>query len=231
MTAALLLSAMAVALPSPLAAPAPLQSAPAPNGGTVRIELTSPQEGTTIAPGTSVTWNLTASVSEGDNLGLAMISCDIEQDPNNPQLTTVHLGSPGSNAMRDFDFPNGYTNPGPTPRLSGFGGTEIGPEGQANLVQIGGAQNTFGRVGPCLGANGEICMGQDVVVDTGVGQSPQGERIAYGPLRVNAPGTYTFRITEAFANTLRAVNAPPQASVVRPAKIIISKPTITFTVQ
>ena len=50
-------------------------------------------------------------------------------------------------------------------------------------------------------------MGQDVFVDTGVGQSPQGEHIAYGPLRAPVtPGTYTFRLTRASANTLHVVN-------------------------
>ena len=231
MTAAILLSAMAAVLPPPAPAASPAQFVPPATGGTVRVELTSPQDGTTIAPGESIQWDLTVYVSDGDNLGLAMISCDLEQNPNNPQLTNVHMGWGGGDIMREFDAPKGYSNPGPIPELSGFGGTEIGPAGQANLYQIGGAQNTFGRVGPCMGPNDEICMGQDVLVNIGVGQAPQGERVAYGPLRVNAPGTYTFEVTQAFANTLRKVNAAPQASVVRPAKIVISKPTITITVQ
>lgn len=231
MPAAMLLAALAATLSPPTPAVVAPQLVAPPDGGTVLVELTSPQDGMTIAPGDSVQWDLTVHVSDGDNLGLAMISCDIEQSPNNPQPTNVHFAWSGGDIMREFDAPKGYANPGPEPELSGFGGTEIGPEGQANLYQIGGAQNTFGKVGPCMGPNGEICMGQDVLVNIGVGQGSGGERVAYGPLRVNAPGTYTFEVTRAFANTLQTVNAPPQASVVRPAKIVFSKPTITFTVQ
>lgn len=203
-------------------------------GGTVRVELTSPQNGATVPPSTPIEWHLTAYVSQGDNLGLAMISCDIRQDPSNPERTNVHQAWSGGDAMRQFDQPLGFTNPGPEVGRSGFGGTEIGPvEGERDLFQIGGAQNTFGVPGPCLGPAGEICMGQDLFVDTGVGQATQGELVAYGPLRAPAtPGTYRFRVTSVVANTLAVVNAPPQASVVRPAKVDFSQQSeIHFTVQ
>lgn len=202
-------------------------------GGTVRVELTSPQNGATVPPDASIEWNLTAYVSQGDNLGLAMISCDIQQDPGNPERTNVHQGWSGGDVMREFDQPRGFTNPGPEVGRSGFGGTEIGVEREKDLFQIGGAQNTFGVPGPCLGPAGEICMGQDVFVNIGVGQASQGELVAYGPLRApDTPGTYRFRLTRAVANTLAVVNAPPQASVVLPAKVDISQQNeIRFTVQ
>ena len=201
-------------------------------GGTVRVELTSPQNGATLPPSASIEWHLTAFVSQGDNLGLAMISCDIRQDPGNPERTNVHQGWSGGDSMREFDQPKGFTNPGPEVGRSGFGGTEIGIEREKDLFQIGGAQNTFGVLGPCLGPAGEICMGQDLLVDTGVGQSAQGELVAYGPLRAPAtPGTYRFRLTRASANTLAVVNAPPQASVVRAARVDIAQDEIWFTVQ
>ena len=227
MTTLLFLPALAAAL-----APPP-QTTDENLGGTVRIELTSPQDGMTLPPAASIEWNLTAYVSLNDNLGLAMISCDIEQDPSNPEPTTVHMGWSGGDIMREFDLPKGFTNPGPAVEVSGFGGTEVGEPTKKNLFQIGGAQNTFGVPGPCLGPAGEVCMGQDVFVDTGVGQSAQGEHIAYGPLRAPVtPGTYTFRLKRASANTLHVVNAPPQASVVMRAKVVLDQNTaISFTVQ
>jgi len=206
------------------------QSGP-PVGGIVHLEFDSPSAAQVVNPGDSVHWMLTAYVSASDNLGLSLISVDIGQLSDNPELLDIPRGGATSTAMRAFDRPRGFANPGAQPEQSGFRGTPVGKNGQRNLAQIGGAQNTFGVTGPCLGPNGEICMGQDIIVTPGVGQSG-GQLIALGSFIAPAtPGSYEFEITSAVANTLHEINVPPQPSVVRPARIELAIKGFRFNVQ
>lgn len=200
---------------------------------TVTVSVISQQDGQTLSPGAPVKWILRADVSQGDNLGLALVTADFEQDENNPFLFDIPTGRGITSTMRAFDHPEGFTNPGEFLRKSGFGGTRVGTPGQRNLAQIGGAQNTFGFVPAALGQNGEVERGLDINVDTGVGQGPNGQRFASGNFRApNLPGTYTFRVSSVTANVLTEVNAPPVASkVMRADTVIGASGSFTFTVQ
>ena len=134
--------------------------------------------------------------------------------------------------MRAFDFPDGFANLGNNLLKSGFGGTQTGLEGEKNLLQIGGAQNTFGRAPADLGPNGEVRRGQDVDVDLGVGQGVNGQLFATGNFRVpSVPGTYVFRASNLIANVIEQKDPAPLASLVRAADTLFINDTITFTVQ
>jgi hypothetical protein len=210
-------------------------AASAPPGGSVAVSLSSSRDGRIVPPGTRVNWEITAFVSPSDNRGLALISVDLVQDPNNPELHDLRRGDVALGAMRQFDWPKGFSNPGDplaVPMVSGFGGTPTGLLGQRDLTQIGGAQNTFGLPGPCLGDAGDICTGQDIIPEIGVGQLPEGVRVTKGSFRAPVtPGTYRFSLANLRANTLDVVNAPPQASVVQRADVtVLNGGDIEFTV-
>jgi hypothetical protein len=166
-----------------------------------------------------------------DNLGLALALVDLVQDPANPQQLSLPPGRRTA-AMAGFDWPRGYANPVKRWTESGFGGTPVRNElGGTDLVQIGGAQNTFGIPGPCLGPHQDRCVGQDVVVDPGVAQGPAGEVLA--TITFPAPavsGTYAFHLENPLANTLTAIQAPPAVSGVREAATAVPAPTVTFAV-
>ncbi|MEM7519260.1 MAG: hypothetical protein AAF368_20340, partial [Planctomycetota bacterium] len=135
-------------------------------------------------------------------------------------------------AMTAFDRPDGFTNPGAAWQVSGFGGTPVGKAGEKDRVQIGGMQNTSGAVGPTFGPNGEISYGQKLTVDSGVGQTPQGEEVTNGAFRApGTPGTYVFRIQNGLANVLTEVNAPPLPSKTAPATVVAGSASFQFTVQ
>jgi hypothetical protein len=191
--------------------------------GTVTLSLTSPSNGLLLPPGSSVAWTITASVSSGDNLGLAMISVDLAQSASNPAFFDIPPAQGVPSGMACFDRSGGISNPPPGGQASGYCGTRVGTAGQRNLVQIGGAQNVFGA---SFGG-----IGTDVDVDQGIGQGPQGQVIAAGVLTApSAPGSYTFSIQNAIANTLTQVNPAPQWSVVGPAAPTITGGTISFDV-
>ncbi len=199
-------------------------SATALGAGTVTLSLTSPVAGQTIAPGTTVNWTINVTVSTGDNLGLALIVCNLLQDPNNPAPFDIPPGSAASipAAMTGFNRPGGIANPGENGAPSGYIGVQRGDPGTKNLFQIGGAQNTFGQAGTLIGT--------DPVVDPGIGQSgPQA--ILSGSF--SAPttfGTYTFRLAGGVANVLTSVGAPPQMSEVSQATVDTSAALFSFTV-
>lgn len=198
----------------------------------VTLNLTSNDAGQTVSPGETIHWQLACAVSQGDNLGLAMISCDLEQDAGNPERFDLRPGVLGSFEMRAFDWPDGYTNPGRVPKTSGFGGTLVGSHGSRDLAQVGGCQNTFGVVGPCLGQDADICMGQETIVTTGVGQDTTPTPVAVGTfVAPRTPGVYTFRIGEARANVLEQVNAPPAHSPTVRADVEFGRADFTVTVQ
>jgi hypothetical protein len=186
--------------------------------GTVTLSLTSPSNGQDVTAGAAVTWTITAEVSTGDNLGLALISVDLVQDAMNPELMDIPVADAAPGAMSGFALPGGVTNP------AGYPGTQVGDGGQLNLAQIGGGQNIFGQAGP-------TGVGQDVNVDTGIGQGVGGQVIATGSF--DAPtteGIYSFSIANAVANTLETVQSPPLNSTATQADVVYSGDTITFTV-
>jgi hypothetical protein len=191
--------------------------------GTVTLTLTSPSDGTYVPPGSAVPWTITAWVSSGDNLGLAMIAVDLAQDPANPALFDIAPAQGVPDGMACFDRSTGVSNPLLPGMVSGYCGTPVGTSGQRNLLQIGGAQNVFGAAFAGIGS--------DVDVDQGIGQTTQGQVIATGVfIAPSAAGLYSFSIQNALANTLNTVSPPPQWSVVGPADLDASLDTISFQI-
>ena len=201
-------------------------------GGIVAYRLISPFDGQTVAPFEVIDWRVRLKVSPDDNGGLALFAFDFVQDKGNPALFNIPRALDPAPELAGFDQPAGFTNPGRKVGLSGYGGVGIGEFGAQDRGQIGGAQNTFGKVGPCFGQSTVICMGQDVDVDSGIGQTAAGVIVAEGSFRApNVPGPYTFRIENMIANTLRTVNVAPVPSTTREATIRNLNDTFTFTVQ
>jgi hypothetical protein len=191
--------------------------------GTVTLSLTSPSDGGYVPPGATVQWAITAWVSSGDNLGLAMFAVDFVQDPANAALFDIPPAQAAPAEMVCFDRAAGISNPVPPGQVSGYRGTPVGVSGQRNLFQIGGSQNVFGAAFAGIGS--------DVDVDQGIGQASQGQVIATGVF--TAPpteGAYSFSIEGAIANTLNNVYPPPQWSVVGPAAAVILDSTISFQI-
>lgn len=190
--------------------------------GTVTFDLSSPNDGGIVAPGALVSWTITVSVSTGDNFGLALATADLVQDVANPALFDLPAGQTPLD-MADFDRPDGISNPGPGGVGSAYGGTPVGTAGAKNLVQIGGAQNTFGVPG-----NG---IGLDYFVRTAVGQSAP-QMLATGSF--SAPsmlGLYSFYLENPIASTLDEIRVPPDFSPISAAVADIGSGSFSFTVQ
>ena len=129
--------------------------------------------------------------------------------------------------MVNFSRPAGITNPGEGGATTGYIGVQRGAEGQKNLIQIGGAQNTFGEALP-PGTG----MGENANVVGGIGQGANAQLVAQGQFNApSAPGTYTFRIQNGLANVLTAVNPPPDFSPVVQATVNLAPASISFTVS
>jgi hypothetical protein len=198
-----------------------VSTVPAFSQGTVTFDFSSPSDGAVVPAGHLIEWTITATVSTGDNMGLALISVDLVQDVGDPELFDIPQAVGVPVGMEGFDRSAGISNP--APGGSCYGGTQIGPAGAKDLVQIGGAQNTFGAPGGGIGL--------DVDVDAGIGQSPGGQEIAADSFPAPmTPGVYIFSTQTATANTLEAVNPPPQWSPVSPATVVMGNPSISFTV-
>ncbi len=201
-------------------------SAAALASGTATVYLESPAAGQTVAPGTAIAWSIKVSVSTGDNLGLALISADLVQDPNNPAKFDIPPGDAASipAIMSGFNRPGGITNPGEGGAPSGYIGVQRVASGQTykNLIQIGGGQNTFGQAGTGFGT--------DPNVEGGIGQSGQ-QLVLSGTF--NAPatnGVYTFRLENVLVNVLDTLNTPPNFSQVSAATVNTSAASFSFTV-
>jgi len=192
--------------------------------GTVTVSLESSQNGQTVAGGAVIDWVITVSVSSGDNAGLAAFACDLVQDAGNPAFLNIPAGDPNSidATMMNFSRPAGISNPGETYPTSGYTGVLRGNPGHRNLIQIGGAQNTFGQAGTTMGTNpnasGGVGQGSPQVVVSGSFAAPA------------ASGVYTFRVDNAMANVLDALNAAPAFSPVSTATVDASSAVITFSV-
>ena len=112
---------------------------------TVTVDLVSSVDGTTIAPGATVDWQIDFSVSSGDNAGLALLIADLNQDAGNPETLDLPPASGVPGAMSNFSRPDGISNPGEGTPTTGYPGVQRGTPGALNLVQIGGAQNTINQ--------------------------------------------------------------------------------------
>lgn len=199
-------------------ASAALAAAAAASAATVAVSLESAADGQTIAPGATVNWTINFSVSTGDNLGLALLSADLVQAAANPDLFDLPVAGGVPAPMVKFARPQGISNPG-----TGYSGTQVGPAGARNLVQIGGGQNTFGYV---LGGS----IGTNVNVQSGVGQSGAVTLASGSFTAPAAAGTYTFSLANVRANTLVQVNPAPAFSVVEEAVVDTTNGSITFDV-
>jgi hypothetical protein len=203
-----------------------------PERETVTLELRSTKHNRVVSPGEMIDWKIKAYVSTHGNLGLAMFAADLDQDPDNPEWIDFVPGDGAPTGMASFDRPAGLTNPSDDPWGSGYGGTPVEVDGRSVLSQIGGAQNSFGVPGPCLGQNSDICMGQQVAVETGIGHAQNGQLIATGSFPAPAaPGTYEFLIDSAMANTFGQVHTPPAWSTTLAAPVVIRKPLVRIHVS
>ena len=191
---------------------------------TVTLDLTSPQNGTTVTAGATVEWSVYATVSTGDNAGLALVAVDLEQNAGNPELFDLLPGTEGSidATMLQFSRPQGIANPGEGGATTGYIGVQRGTAGSMNLKQIGGAQNTFGAAGST--------MGLDYNVEGGVGQSGAQLVVSGSFTAPSTDGTYSFSLTNGLANVLDSVQTPPAFSPVSAATVAYGAQTITFDV-
>jgi len=190
----------------------------------VSLSLNSPQNGQTIAAGATVNWSISFTASAGNNQGLALLVTDLEQDAANPAFLNIPpaAGVPGN--MANFSRPAGISNPGeggPT----GYVGVQRGTAGQRNLVQIGGAQNTFGVANPAGSG-----VAENANVTGGVGQSGAVTLASGSFTAPSANGTYTFRLANPAANVLQQVNTPPAFSPVAEAAVTLAAPSFSFSI-
>jgi hypothetical protein len=193
-------------------------------GQSVTVTLESSQSGQSVAAGTTIDWTIKVVVSTGDNVGLAAVVADVVQDPNNPERFDIPPADPNSldATMLQFSRPAGLSNPGETDPTSGYTGVQRGEMGMKDLLQVGGAQNTFGQAG--------TLMGHDFNVASGVGQSGA-QIVASGSFPAPATsGTYVFRLANVMANVLESVATPPAHSPVVAATVDATGGEFSFTV-
>lgn len=199
-------------------------------GGRAVVYFAAPQPAQVVEVGTPMTWAIAVAQLDQGLLGLAGVSVDLQQYPLNPpywpplDLTTgVH--GPG---LENFDRPQGMANPAPgqmATSASAFGGTplDVYLDGYYGLVQVGGAQNTFGMPGTSY-----MASSQNVVA--GVGLQPAGQVIASGSFFApTVPGDYVLYIENANVNYLTTVGGPGVPSDVAAATVFIGDP-VFFTV-
>lgn len=199
-------------------------TAPAAFGQTVTLTLTSSKNGLTVTAGTAIDWTISFTDSTGDNQGLALLCVDLTQDPNNPAKFDIPKAAAAPSGMAKFARPQGVTNPNEG-GINGYQGVQRGTAGSKNLLQIGGAQNTFGTA-RTAGSG----VAENANVSSGIGQSGS-TSLANG--NFNAPstaGTYTYSLANGFANVLVQRNSPPAISTVKQATVAVSGGSFTFTV-
>lgn len=191
---------------------------------TVNVSLSSPQNGQTVMPGSTVNWSISFTVSGGDNAGLALLSADLVQATDNPATLNIPYASGVPAPMTNFSRPAGISNPGEGGNPTGYVGVQRGASGARDLIQIGGGQNTFGQ------AAGSGGVAQNANVVAGVGQSGA-VTLASGSFQApSAEGTYSFSLANVVANVLEQVNAPPNFSPVVSATVAVSS-NFSFTVS
>jgi len=193
---------------------------------TVNVSLTSPQNGQTVSPGASISWTASFTVSAANNQGLALLVGDLVQDNANPAFLEVPPAGSVPAGMTNFSRPAGITNPGEGGNPTGYVGVQRGTSGHKDLIQFGGAQNTFGVARP---PGSGVAENANVVA--GVGQSGS-QVLASGSFAApSAGGTYTFELANVVANALQQRNNPPAFSPVVVASVVITSGSISFTVS
>ena len=80
-----------------------------PRSGTVTLELTSPAAGQAVQAGELVAWSITATVSDSDNSGLALVCVDLLQDAGNPELFDIPIATTVGVGMEGFQRPANST--------------------------------------------------------------------------------------------------------------------------
>ena len=177
--------------------------------------------GSTVAPGGDVDWQITATLDSG--LGLALVGVDLVQDAGNPATFDIPYADSAPAAMTNFARPAGITNP-PEGSSTGYEGSQRGTAGAMNLIQIGGAQNSFGEA--MAGGTG-VAENATVVGNVGIG----GQVIATGTIVAPATeGDYTISLAAGFANVFTAINTPPAYSPVAAATAAYGTQSVMFTV-
>jgi hypothetical protein len=194
---------------------------------TATLVLESPQSGQTVSPGTTIEWTIKVSVST-DTGGLALICADLVQNPANPAKLDIPPGNPGSidATMQNFNRPLGIANPGEGGADSGYIGVQRGADGEKNLIQAGGAQNTFGQAGDIMGTNPNVI--------SGVGKGTQQVVLSGSFPAPSAAGTYEFSLVNPFANTLQDIVPPPTPPdhwPVDAAEVILIGASFSFDVE
>lgn len=198
---------------------------PATTTQTVTVTLESASNDQVVAPGDTINWTITFNTSTGDNAGLALLVTDLVQDANNPALFDIPQADAVPAAMGAFAAPAGINNPAENGAASGYLGVQRGAPGALNLAQIGGAQNNLGE--PLPGG----VVGQNVTVESGVGQSGT-QVLATGSFTApSALGSYTFSLDNTVANVIDTLNTAPLASEVIAANVDLSGATLTFDVR
>lgn len=194
-------------------------------GQTVTLSLSSPQNGTTVAPNATINWSIDYSVSTADNAGLALLTVDLTQAPANPAKLDIPAADAVPAAMANFSRPAGICNPGETNLTTGYIGVQRGTAGEKNLRQIGGALNTFGQARP-PGSG----IAENATVTSGIGQSGS-ITLASGSFAAPAtPGVYYYQLENPIANLLTMVNPLPQHSPVVSATVNLAAASIGFNV-
>lgn len=195
-------------------------------GQTVTVSLVSPQDGQSVAPGSTIDWQIVFTVSSGDNAGLALLAADLVQDADNAALFNIPPADGVPAAMSNFSRPDGVSNPGESDPITGYIGVQRGPANAANLVQIGGGQNTFGVARP---PGTGIAESANVI--GGVGQFGA-EVLASGSfVAPDACGeSFKFSLENVLANVLLQVNSPPSPSLVTDALVVVADSEFSFIV-
>jgi hypothetical protein len=188
------------------------------------VSLTLQAAQTSVAQGGTVDWSIYAEVTTVDgDFGIALVCCDLVQDPANPALFDIPPASEASitGDMAKFNRPAGISNPGEGSASTGYIGVQRGTAGAMNLIQIGGGQNTFGAAG--------TTMGQDFTYAPLVGHSGAVLVVSGSFTAPMTDGTYTFSLQNGIANVLDA-NNPPNFTPVSPAAVDLSGATMTVEV-
>ena len=200
----------------------------------VSVALLTDIAGPSVQGGTVVHYGIAAHVIDvGDSgcAGLAAVTADLQQYPltafgSQPPLALT----PGTRGpdLANFDRPLGIANPVPgqiTSSASAFGGTVLDTQGYGypGLIQIGGAQNTFGMPGTNY-------LGSSQTPVAGVGLQAQGQVIASGSfIAPTVPGEYALYLENVYVNYLQTVGGPGVPSEVASATVFVGDP-VFFTV-
>jgi hypothetical protein len=193
---------------------------PGPVGVEIVLRWQGMSNGTIVHRLIDVDWELAITARPG-HAGLAAFCADLLQDASNPAKFDLPPADPASLPfeMEGFTWPAGIGNPGEGDNPSGYFGLQRGTPGERNLVQLGGAQNSFGIPG--------ITMGTDVDVEADVGR-PTIVAMSGSFAVQREPGTYAFRLKDVVATVFEQVNPPPASSPAKRTLVLTLATGISF---